>query len=130
MSLRIVAILGLLLFPASYAFADEGHSHENNLSEDIELFMNGEESTNNGHDAHNMSPEEHSNMTETESSGHNDSGAEGGHGHGTEVFVETPPNYTILSVFGAINLSFLVVGLVNKRFRKRVEINGNAGKTT
>ena len=61
---------------------------------------------------------------------HNETSTEGGHGHGGEVIEETPPNYTVLSVFGAINLSFLVVGLWNKRIRKKVELDVNAGKKT
>jgi hypothetical protein len=115
----------LLLVPSSIALADEGHSHSKNLSDDIQSFKDGEESEDSPDD-HNMSPDEHNNMTETESSDHVESNAEGRHGHGTEVYVETPPNFTVLSIFGAINLSFLVIGLWNKRIRKKVEIDGNA----
>lgn len=126
MRLRIVIIMAILfLVPSSITSADEGHSHSNDLSDDIELFKGGVESED-SHDEHNMSPEEHKNMTETESSGHDESSAEGGHGHGNKVYVETPPNYTVLSVFGVINFSFLVIGLWNKKIRRKVETDGNA----
>ncbi|RTR28142.1 hypothetical protein EKG37_17730 [Robertmurraya yapensis] len=120
MKLRVFVVTALLLYPASYALADEGHDDIKEITEDIEMFKDGEVSGDGTHNEHNMTSDEHSDMNGTESSEHNDATSEGGHGHGTEVIVETPPNYTVLSIFGAINLSFLAFGLWNKRIRKRV----------
>lgn len=116
----------LLLAPVSNVFADEGHSHSKDLYDDIQSFKGGERNIEGHHDEHNMSREEHNSMTGAESSDQDNfnSSAEGGHSHGTQVYVETPPNYTVLSVFGAVNLSFLVLGLWNSRIRKKVNTDG------
>lgn len=142
MRMNIISLVLLLLLPASYALADEGHS--NKVSEDVEMFMNEEQGEGVSHEGHTMTPEEHSEMMDMtdgsvhnesdhgssgeEVSEHNDTNAEGSHGHGGKVIEETPPNYTVLSVFGVINLSFLAAGLWNKRLRKKVKLNVDAGK--
>jgi hypothetical protein len=46
---------------------------------------------------------------------------EGGHeseGHHGPV-VETPPNYKVLGTYGAVNLSFILIGVWNKWFRRK-----------
>jgi hypothetical protein len=48
------------------------------------------------------------------------------HDHHKAV-VETPPNYKILGTYGAVNLSFIIIGVWNKWFRRKGELNnGNA----
>ncbi|MBB6444397.1 hypothetical protein [Bacillus benzoevorans] len=142
MRMVVISIVFLLSLPASFALADEGHS--NSVSEDVEMFMSEEQGEGVSHGGHTMTPEEHSQMTDMtdgsahnqsehdssgdDVSGHNDANAEGSHGHGGEVIEETPPNYTVLSVFGVINLSFLAAGLWNKRLRKKVKLDVDAGK--
>jgi hypothetical protein len=43
--------------------------------------------------------------------------AESGDHHGTVV--ETPPNYKVLGSYGAVNLSFILIGVWNKWFRRK-----------
>ncbi|RHW38889.1 hypothetical protein D1B31_12965 [Neobacillus notoginsengisoli] len=57
---------------------------------------------------------------------HDGSGSAGGHSHGPVV--ETPPNMKILGTFGGINLSFIFIGIWNKRFRRNGEKHGNPRK--
>jgi hypothetical protein len=40
------------------------------------------------------------------------------HNHHAAV-VEVPPNYKVLGTYGAINLSFILIGVWNKWFRRR-----------
>lgn len=108
-------------------FADEGHSHDSNIKQASEKFRNGVinnqevESENHGH----------SNQT---TSKHDTTGDEGTHeedSHGTSEdfsegseehhgpIVETPPNYKVLGTYGAINLSFILIGVWNKWFRRK-----------
>lgn len=46
---------------------------------------------------------------------------EGGHSHGGGDIVEKPGNVMVLGTFGAINLSFILIGIWNKWFRRREE---------
>lgn len=46
---------------------------------------------------------------------------QGDHGHAEEKAVEEGPNFRILGTFGAINLSFLLMGVWNKRIRRKGE---------
>lgn len=43
--------------------------------------------------------------------------------HGTVV--ETQPNYKVLGTFGAVNLSFILIGVWNKWSRRREKLYGN-----
>jgi hypothetical protein len=52
--------------------------------------------------------------THEEGSGHEEE-SEGHHG----PVVETPPNYKILGTYGAVNLSFIMIGVWNKWFRRK-----------
>jgi hypothetical protein len=54
-----------------------------------------------------------------------DSGGEA-HDHPAAV-VETPPNYKVLGTYGAVNLLFILIGIWNKWFRRKGDVNnGNA----
>ncbi len=107
----------LLLLPGSIVLADEGTVDKTDSSKDMEMFMNG------SHEGHMMN-------NKTGNSAHNESSTdeEGGHNHSEQNLKETPPNYNVLSVFGAINLVFLVIGFWNKRIRKRGKIDVNTGQ--
>ncbi|MFT8321127.1 MAG: hypothetical protein ABF649_09490 [Bacillus sp. (in: firmicutes)] len=127
MKFKLILITSLLLLPSSIALADEGNANKTNSSNDMEMFMNEGSS----HEGHTMNSEEQGNTTnETGSTAHNESGAgkEGGHNHSEQDIKETPPNYKVLSVFGAINLLFLVIGFWNKRIRKRGKIDVTTGQ--
>lgn len=108
------AIAGLLLFSGT-AMADEqqkndGHTDGHDTTQ-VQPASSAQTSADSS-DAlsHNMTVEEHQNMnTET--------GESGEHGHGNVV--ETPPNVPVLSAFAAINAGFLLIGVWNKRFRKK-----------
>jgi hypothetical protein len=49
---------------------------------------------------------------------------EGGHGH--EAVKEKPANQKVLGAFGAVNLSFIVIGVWNKWFRRKDDTGGNS----
>ncbi len=91
------------------------------------------------HAAHNMTTEEHSKMStpaeqhatsstdahashgstgSATSNGTHESSSTGGHGSHENV-VETPPNLPVLYAFGAVNAAFILIGIWNKRFRKK-----------
>ncbi|TKC17101.1 hypothetical protein [Robertmurraya kyonggiensis] len=104
----------LFVFPQT-SVADEGHSHSDELSEDIEGFLNGKESEHEDHGDMSHTEDETVSHDEYGTTTHEDSSESSqGHGHGGPV-VETRPNYTILSVFGLINLAFISIGLWNKK---------------
>jgi hypothetical protein len=46
---------------------------------------------------------------------------EGGHGHGGADLVEKPANMKVLGTFGVINLSFILIGIRNKWFKRKEE---------
>lgn len=115
------------------AFADEGHSHDSNIKRAAEKFKNGsntnQEDEGGDHAGHSNQTDE--NHDSTSSSSHTEEGhgtsddhsgqEEGGHeseGHHGPV-VETPPNYKVLGTYGAVNLSFILIGVWNKWFRRK-----------
>jgi hypothetical protein len=49
---------------------------------------------------------------------------EGGHGH--EAVKEKPANQKVLGAFGAVNLSFIVIGVWSKWFRRKDDTGGNS----
>ncbi|MFB6469449.1 hypothetical protein ACE38V_22195 [Cytobacillus sp. Hz8] len=83
------------------AFADEGHSHDSNMEMDMDMdmdqnmdhFKSGEHS-------------EHKENTDV-------------HGDHHEPVKETPPNYKVLGTYGAVNLSFILIGVWNKWIRRK-----------
>lgn len=136
--LALFAIAFIFSFDVS-AFADEGHSHDQNNKmnqedtnhEDMNHKdmdhedMNHEDMNHDDLDQQDMNheSESHSDAEGTHSSGDSEGGHEaeaegGGHGHGPVV--ETPPNYKILGTYGAVNLAFILIGIWNKWFRRRV----------
>ncbi|PLR75573.1 hypothetical protein CU633_20245 [Bacillus sp. V3-13] len=128
----------LLLFPISFTLADAGHMDENSITEDTEVFRNGvqapqgehpEHSNQNLHEQHNGNADHEAEHTDpADDSGETVHSEEGTHGHADETVIETPPNYKVLGTFGAINFSFLIAGLWNKRLRKKVQPHVDARK--
>lgn len=132
--IAVVAVAGFLLV-TNTALADGqnhsgGHSGSSHVSTekksmDVSNSINSTDSHAEGPQSHNMTGEGHENMDMdmgSTSEGHvgEEHGTEGesqGHGHG-EV-PETPPNVTVLSIFGGINLAFLLFGAWNKWVRKK-----------
>ena len=51
---------------------------------------------------------------------------EGSGGHSHEPVKEEPANLKVLGTFGAINLSFIVIGVWNKWFRRKDGSSGNS----
>jgi hypothetical protein len=68
---------------------------------------------------------DHGSMGHKQGNGHSevvtDHEAEGGHGHGGANLVEEPANMKVLGTFGAINLSFILIGIWNKWFKRKEE---------
>ncbi|MFL6562951.1 MAG: hypothetical protein ACJ8MO_43500, partial [Bacillus sp. (in: firmicutes)] len=103
---KLFLLIFTLVFIFSFdvrALADEGHSHNPNLDS--------------GTDMEGM---DHGSGNEMEGS----SGE--AHNHQAPV-VEVPPNYKVLGTYGAVNLSFILIGIWNKWFRRKGDVNnGNA----
>lgn len=107
------------------AFADAGHSHDHENMEDmIDQFKSGTQTNEQEDHSNHSSTTDHS---ESESSHENHSvedshssvDTEATHSHGPVI--ETPPNYKVLGTYGAINLSFILIGIWNKWFRRKEE---------
>lgn len=107
--------------------ADEGH--DDNIKKATENFKNG---TNGDHSEEVDAHEKEANAHSEEGDGHSEaadahSDAEEEEGHGDEAkagdhhgpLVETPPNYKVLGSYGAVNLSFILIGVWNKWFRRK-----------
>ncbi|WP_423799601.1 hypothetical protein [Neobacillus sp. SAB-20_R2A] len=145
---KIFLILFALGFIFSFdlkALADEGHSHDQSVKNAAEKFKNGstdasqtssdDHATMEGmdHDSgsgdhatmegmdHGSGSDDHANMDgmdhESGSNGQATHEENGGHSHG--AVVETPPNYKVLGTYGAVNLSFVMIGIWNKWFRRK-----------
>lgn len=122
------------------ALADEGHSDVSQLKQATDNFRkgtnteqqehsdgethlesgddHGEGSSTSGHtetEAHSDGTDQDENHSDTEGD-HSSGETDGGH-HGPVV--ETPPNYKVLGSFGAVNLSFILIGIWNKWFRRK-----------
>lgn len=115
---RIFLVLFALGFIFSFdlkALADEGHSHDQSVKNAAEKFKNG--ST----DASQTSSDDHATMEgmDHESGGNDQATHEEGGGHSHGEVVETPPNYKVLGTYGAVNLSFVMIGIWNKWFRRK-----------
>lgn len=135
--LFILTIAFIFSFDVS-ALADEGHSHKPNLKQATENLKDG--STNNqdassGNDSsldHDSESEMEGMNHESESdmdgmnheSGDDLEGESSGevHDHHAAV-VETPPNYKVLGTYGAVNLLFILIGVWNKWFRRKGDLN-------
>jgi hypothetical protein len=98
--------------------AEEGH--DENVKQATENANNG---TNSEHseeaDTHSQQADSHSEEAEAhdnEAEAHGDEEEADDH-HGPVV--ETPPNYKVLGSYGAVNLSFILIGVWNKWFRRK-----------
>ena len=111
------------------AFADEGHSHTPNLkqaTENLKKDTSGGGGANMNHESGtDMEGMNHDSGTDMEGMDMDGSGGETHDHHGPVV--ETPPNYKVLGTYGAVNLSFVLLGVWNKWFRRKGDVNnGNA----
>ena len=131
--------LFLFLFALAFIFsfnvralANEGHSHSPNIKQATEnLKKNHDESSG---EAASMNHDSGNDMEGMDMEGMNqDSGSDmegmdmennGGksHDHNAAV-VEVPPNYKVLGTYGAVNLLFILVGVWNKWFRRKGDLN-------
>jgi hypothetical protein len=119
---RVFLTLFVLAFIFTFhvtASSDEGHNDHNSIKESVQKFKGRTGDEHAEHSDHSNSRQNSS--EENSDGGHSEQGHEedsGGH-HGPVV--ETPPNYKILGTFGAVNLSFIFIGVWNKWFRRRGE---------
>nr|WP_263324867.1 hypothetical protein [Neobacillus sp. Marseille-Q6967] len=112
--------LFLLAFIFSFnlpVLADQGHSdgedsHQESEDKHGEGTATSEHVDTDGHDEGNNEANHSSGDTE----GEHEEGADEGH-HGPVV--ETPPNYKVLGTYGAVNFSFILIGVWNKWFRRK-----------
>jgi hypothetical protein len=108
----------------------ENHGHSNHSDTNLDSSSSSSDTEDEGiheEEGHGTS-DDHSDQEEGihEEEGHGTSGdlsdqEEGGHeseGHHGPV-VETPPNYKVLGTYGAVNLSFILIGVWNKWFRRK-----------
>jgi hypothetical protein len=131
--LSFFALAFIVTLNITTVFADEGHSHDSNFKKAAEKFKNGsntnQEDEGGGHAGHSNQTDENHDSTSSSSHTEGDHGTsdnhsgheEGGHeseGHHGPV-VETPPNYKVLGTYGAVNLSFILIGVWNKWFRRK-----------
>jgi hypothetical protein len=143
---KLYLLIFTLVFIFSFdvrALADEGHSHTPNLKQATENLKNsGSKSQDASSEGDDMEGMNHDSGTDMEGMNHDsgtdmegmnhDSGTDmegsGGETHDHHaVVVEVPPNYKVLGTFGAVNLSFILIGVWNKWVRRKGDLNnGNA----
>jgi len=87
-----------------------------NHSETHVLGSISEHSSSDGHDMEGMTEGEEMEGMDMEGSG----------GHNHEPVKEEPANLKVLGTFGAVNLSFIVIGVWNKWFRRKDGSSGNS----
>ncbi|MCM3114199.1 hypothetical protein M3610_02690 [Neobacillus sp. MER 74] len=115
--LFIFALAFILSFDVR-VFADEGHSHTPNLKQATENMKR--ETSVDDHATMN-----HDSRTDMEGMDKEGSGDEDQYHHGP--LVESPPNYKVLGSYGAVNLLFVLIGVWNRWFRRKGDVNnGNA----
>lgn len=91
----------------------ENHDEESSTSTSGHSETDGhEDGVNQEEGTHSNTEEEHSTDQSKSDAGHE---SEGHHG----PVVETPPNYKVLGTYGAVNLSFILIGVWNKWFRRK-----------
>jgi hypothetical protein len=138
-------IIGVFLAGSNLIVAYENHSngeshheeesHVNTLHKDPATTGN-KESYEEEMDHSKMTKEEHQKSIEHEDTdgsisheqrnSHSEDGAvheeaESVHGHGGANLIEKPANMKVLGTFGAINLSFILIGIWNKWFTRKEE---------
>jgi len=139
---KLYLLIFTLVFIFSFdvrALADEGHSHSPNIKQATENLKNSgtksQDASSEGDDMEGMNHDSgtdmegmnHDSGTDMEGMNH-DSGTDmegsGGEAHDHHA---VPPNYKVLGTFGAVNLSFILIGVWNKWFRRKGDLNnGNA----
>ncbi|MED1468647.1 hypothetical protein [Bacillus salipaludis] len=96
-----------------------GNQHSEHNMEGME--MSGEHTT----DSHDMEGMEMSGDQSTDNHDMEGMDMEGsGHSHGPVI--EKPANLKVLGTYGAVNLSFILIGIWNKWFRRKDGSNGNS----
>lgn len=128
-----VAFLLLLSFQIN-VYADEGHNHGEGdyLKNAIEAPENtdGQPAGDEAHIKENHHSDPNGNVGTDSSNKHSNSMItekgvnqmdHGDHGNAAEQEVDEGPNYKILGTFGAINLSFLLIDILNKWKRRKGE---------
>ncbi|WHY68453.1 hypothetical protein [Neobacillus sp. SuZ13] len=117
----LMIILVVVFSGGRIALADGDHSKVPSTSN-----LNGQSE----HNMEDMSEGKNSDSHDTESTSndHDMEGMdmEGSGGHGHEPVKEKPANMKVLGTFGAVNLSFIVIGVWNKWFRRKDVSNGNS----
>jgi hypothetical protein len=113
------------------AFADKGHddskpessevtetdseTEAEDHSKEAEEQKHSEEAEKHSNDANSTSDEEENQSSEDKEKEHEEEADDGHHG----PVVETPPNYKVLGTYGAVNLSFILIGVWTKWFRRK-----------
>lgn len=129
-----LAVVALLMYPATSLAAgnDPHNSHDMpgmNHTSDMPGMSQEEHQKMTGGNQNNMPGMDMSGTDGHQMDSHQPGGgapALGAHGHDSEGsghshgnVVETPPNYTVLGSFGAVNAGFILYGAFAKWFRKR-----------
>ncbi|MEH7748941.1 hypothetical protein V7659_28595 [Neobacillus drentensis] len=127
----LMIILVVVFSGGRIALADGDHSkvpstsNLNGQSEhDMEGMDMGEGNHSDSHTESTSGDHDMEGMTEGEDMEGMDMEGSGGHGH--EPVKEKPANMKVLGTFGAVNLSFIVIGVWNKWFRRKDVSNGNS----
>ncbi|PLS02886.1 hypothetical protein [Neobacillus cucumis] len=122
----LIIILVVVFSGGRIALADGDHSKvpsTSNLNGQSEHNMEGMDmSGGKNHDTQSTSSNHNA------SDGHDMEGMdmEGSGGHSHEPVKEEPANLKVLGTFGAVNLSFIVIGVWNKWFRRKDGSSGNS----
>jgi cobalamin biosynthesis Mg chelatase CobN len=100
----------------------QGNKEGTDASQSSEGELQHEEGGNGGEESHSTETSEQGTETESShSSEESEHGEEGG--HGSEEITESAPNYRVLTVFGLINLTFILIGVWNKLIKGRGKKN-------
>jgi hypothetical protein len=130
----LIMILIVVVFSGGrVAMAQEGHQHSTS-QKSTEHNMDGMDMSDKNSDSHNM---EGMNMGSDKNSDNQSMDMSGDHSKdnhddmegmdmGHEPVVEKPANLKVLGTYGAVNLSFIMIGVWNKRFRRKGDLNGNS----
>ena len=101
----IMIIIVVVFSGGRVAMAEEGHQHSKSQS-----------SSEHNMDGMDMSGDQ------SKASQDDMEGMDMGH----EPVVEKPANVKVLGTYGAVNLSFILIGVWNKWFRRKGDLNGNS----
>lgn len=103
----------------------DGGSSENDTHEGSENDESNHQEDANSHNdsgANEESEGQTDNSGHGDSEGHDDSGAhDESEGHGEAAVQEPGPDYKVLGAFGAVNFTFIIIGIWNKWFRRKGE---------